>query len=127
MLSRQQYGYTWVPSALMAPVSMAPGVTIPGATEYNPSEPPKGAILVSTNPANYPPFIKTTVPTPTSDPTSLVGASEGAGYYQAFPQAIAILVNGQEYTADPRGTFTFHTSQSPFAPGGVTAWFTINS
>src|SRR5580693_2441277 len=36
MSQRQQYGYTWVPSALMAPVTMAPGVTQPGAIGYDP-------------------------------------------------------------------------------------------
>lgn len=127
MSMRQMYGYPWVPSVLMPPITLAPGITQPGSTPYNPANPPKGAIMVSTNPANYPPFVTTPPVTPASEPTSLVGASEGAGYYQAYPQAVSILVNGQTYTADPRGTFTFHTSPSPFAPGGVTAWFTINT
>lgn len=126
MTLREQYGYTWVPSALMPPVQMAPGVPpLAGMAPYDPNNPPKGAIMVSVNPAAYPPFEKPVLPIPPGTPTSLVGINEGAGYYQAFPQAIAQLQDGEEYTADPRGKFIFHKSQSPFAPNGVSAWFTI--
>lgn len=129
MTMRQQFGYTWVPSALMAPVEMAPGITTPGAAPYNPNPPyPAGAIVVSTSLASYPPFNPPAPPTPPPvAPTSLVGIAEGAGYYQAFPQALAALINGQVYTADPRGAFTFHTANNPFAPNQVSCWFTINS
>ena len=57
MLSRQNFGYTWVPSAGMQGIQLVPGVTFPGMVPYNPLPPyPKGAIVVSTNPADFPPF-----------------------------------------------------------------------
>jgi len=43
---RETAGYTWVPSALQANVTEAPGLNTPGFTPYNPSNPPKGSILV---------------------------------------------------------------------------------
>jgi hypothetical protein len=46
MAARQSYGYTWVPSALQQPVSVAPGITGPGITPYDPKNPPKGSIEV---------------------------------------------------------------------------------
>ena len=44
---RQAAGYTWVPSALQAPVPVAPGINFPGLPSYNPNDPPPGSILVS--------------------------------------------------------------------------------
>jgi len=46
MQARQSYGYTWVPSALQAPVTAAPGITAPGLTPYDASNPPAGSISV---------------------------------------------------------------------------------
>ena len=43
---RETAGYTWVPSALQANVTEAPGLNTPGFTAYNPSNPPSGSILV---------------------------------------------------------------------------------
>ncbi len=43
---RESAGYTWVPSALQANVTEAPGLNTPGFTPYNPSNPPAGSILV---------------------------------------------------------------------------------
>jgi hypothetical protein len=43
---RQSFGYTWVPSALQAPVTAAPGITGLGITPYDPNHPPPGSILV---------------------------------------------------------------------------------
>lgn len=43
---RQQYGYTWVPSALQKPIELAPGLTMPGMDPYDPNNPPPGSILV---------------------------------------------------------------------------------
>jgi hypothetical protein len=43
---RQNFGYTWVPSALQTPVTAAPGITGLGITPYDPNNPPKGSILV---------------------------------------------------------------------------------
>lgn len=122
MKMRQDYGYTWVPSALMSPVQLAPGLVEPGLIPYDPSNPPPGAIIVTTTP--LPPFVKPASPgAPTAAPTSLVGKDEGGGYFQAFAAAIGKLKDGQEYPDDPRGVFIYHQSESPFAPKDITAWF----
>jgi hypothetical protein len=128
MLQRQQYGYTWVPSALMTPVTLAPGITQPGAISYNPNDPPPGAIKVSLNLADYPPFTPAVVPPPVVPATSLVGIAEGAGYYQATGNILpngTKLADGAQY-ADPtgRGNFIYHQSSSPFALNGIVQWFT---
>jgi hypothetical protein len=47
MEARAAAGYTWVPSALQQPVSVAPGVTYNQQT-YNPANPPQGSITVQT-------------------------------------------------------------------------------
>ena len=46
MTYRQQYGYSWVPSAGMPPVSVAPGITFNGQ-HYDPAIMPKGGLLVT--------------------------------------------------------------------------------
>jgi hypothetical protein len=56
MYQRLVDGYPWVPSALQPPVQAVPGISIPGVTSYNPKAPPNGAVSVSINPADYPPF-----------------------------------------------------------------------
>jgi hypothetical protein len=44
---RQSEGYTWVPSALQNPVSLAPGLAAMGTTSaYDPNNPPAGSIPV---------------------------------------------------------------------------------
>ena len=45
-LLRQGFGYTWVPSAMQAPVSAAPGITGGAIVPYDPANPPAGSILV---------------------------------------------------------------------------------
>jgi hypothetical protein len=40
MVERQNYGYTWVPSALQSPVTLAPGLSFPGLANYQPDNPP---------------------------------------------------------------------------------------
>lgn len=47
MIVRRNQGYTWVPSAQMDPVKVAPGVNFPGLVSYNPDNPPAGSIRVS--------------------------------------------------------------------------------
>jgi len=131
MSQRQQYGYTWVPSALMAPVTMAPGVTQPGAIGYDPNNPPPGAIKVSLKLADYPPFTAPSVPAPVVPATSLVGVAEGAGYFQATGNVLpngAKLTDGAQYI-DPsgRGNFIYHQSTSWTAPNGIVHWFTQSS
>ena len=44
--ARESYGYTWVPSALQQPIAEAPGISTPGATAYDPKNPPAGSIAV---------------------------------------------------------------------------------
>jgi hypothetical protein len=128
MTQRQQYGYKWVPSALMAPVTMAPGVNLPGAIAYNANNPPPGAIMVSVNLADYPPFTPPVAPAPVVPAVSLVGIAEGAGYFQAIGNTLqngSKLTDGAQYS-DPsgRGNFIYHQSASPFAPNGMVQWFT---
>ncbi len=43
---RQQYGYTWVPSAMQNPIELAPGLSMPNMDPYDPKNPPPGSILV---------------------------------------------------------------------------------
>jgi hypothetical protein len=56
MQLRQSYGYVWVPSALQPPIAVAPGLVVPGQPVYDPLHPPPGSIVVSVDPADYPPF-----------------------------------------------------------------------
>lgn len=43
---RESFGYTWVPSAMQASVTAAPGITGAGITPYDPNNPPPGSISV---------------------------------------------------------------------------------
>jgi hypothetical protein len=43
---RQGFGYTWVPSAMQAPVTAAPSLSGGSLTAYNPLDPPSGSIPV---------------------------------------------------------------------------------
>ena len=49
MTVRRNQGFTWVPSANMEPVRVAPGLTFAGLKTYDPQHPPAGAITVSTD------------------------------------------------------------------------------
>lgn len=40
------WGYKWVPTALMPPVTVAPGLKVPGMVSYDAEKPPIGAILL---------------------------------------------------------------------------------
>jgi hypothetical protein len=111
MKLRSDFGYTWVPAALQATVTIAPGLSAPGTVPYDPAHPPLGSIHVSLNPADYPPFNPPTVtpsPTATTDPVG--------------PQSIGVLYNsvpgdnfadGAKFT-DGRGTFLKHVVITPF-------------
>ena len=70
MTLRSNYGYTWVPSALQPAVTMAPGISIPGAVPYDPAHPPAGSIHVSTNIQDYPPFNPPAQPAPPTPPSN---------------------------------------------------------
>jgi hypothetical protein len=43
---RQDFGYTWVPSAFQNPIAEAPGINNNGLKPYDPSNPPSGSITV---------------------------------------------------------------------------------
>jgi len=111
MKLRQDFGYTWVPSALQPSITIAPGLSAPGAIPYDAAHPPSGAIHVSTNAADYPPFNPPAPPvpqTPCNDPVGL--------------QALGVLylsVSGETYPDgakfnDARGTFLKHVVITPF-------------
>lgn len=114
MTMRVNYGYTWVPSALQPPVSMVPGLSVPGVMVYDPTHPPAGSIKVSTNIADYPPFNppqpppSSSAPPPPSDP---VGIQSVGTLYQSIPGDV--LPDGSYYT-DSRGTFVKHVIPMPF-------------
>ncbi len=49
MMLRQGYGYTWVPSATQPNIVAGPGISFPGAPDYDPKNPPPGSIKVTTD------------------------------------------------------------------------------
>jgi hypothetical protein len=49
MVERQNYGYTWTPSALQAPVQLPPGLSFPGLPSYDAANAPAGSIKVTTD------------------------------------------------------------------------------
>jgi hypothetical protein len=122
MTMRAQMGYTWVPSALQPPISIAPGLTQPGVVSYNPSDPPPGSIQVSTNIADYPPFAPPVPPTaPTPPPADPVGVQSIGNIYTPVPGDT--YPNGATYT-DSRGTFQKVVILTPF--GRVSYWEMIS-
>jgi hypothetical protein len=112
MTMRAQFGYTWVPSALQPPVTIAPGLAQPGVVAYNPSDPPPGSIKVSTSIADYPPFIAPAQPPPQTPAGDVpVGLQSVGNIYLSVP--------GETYPddatyADSRGTFQKHIVVTPF-------------
>jgi|ERR1700722_10507269 hypothetical protein len=112
MQMRVQYGYTWVPSALQPPVSIAPGLAQPGVVSYNPLDPPAGSIKVSTNIADYPPFIPPPQPTPqTPSGSDPVGLQSIGNIYLSVPGET--YPDGATFT-DSRGTFQKNIVVTPF-------------
>ena len=111
---RVSFGFTWVPSALQPQVTIAPGVApLAGLIAYDPSHPPAGSIKVSTNPADYPPYV-TPVPAHAADPASSdpVGLAIGRQPVSFHPWATT-YPDGAQYT-DARGTFVKHVIITPF-------------
>ncbi len=49
MVQRQIDGYTWVPSGMQDSLPLGPGITFPGRQSYDPTSPPPGSIMVSTD------------------------------------------------------------------------------
>jgi len=114
MKLRSGFGYTWVPSALQPAVTIAPGLSAPGAVPYDPAHPPAGAIKVSVNIADYPPFDPPVPaqPTPaaTNDP---VGVQSVGVLYLSVPGET--YADGAKFS-DARGTFLKHIVMTPFGP-----------
>jgi hypothetical protein len=112
MTMRAQFGYTWVPSALQPPVTIAPGDEQPGVTAYDPLHPPAGSIEVSTNIQDYPPYFPAPLPAPQvpagNDP---VGLQSIGNIYLSIPGET--YPDGATFT-DPRGTFEKHLVVTPF-------------
>jgi len=112
MTMRAQMGYTWVPSALQPPVTIAPGLAQPGVVPYDPSNAPAGSIKVSTNIADYPPYAPPAQPMPQtpagSDP---VGLQSIGSIFLSVPGET--YQNGATFT-DSRGTFQKHVVVTPF-------------
>jgi hypothetical protein len=134
MTARVQYNMPWVPSLLQSPLGAPNGIALPGVgtqpgqTAYDPKRPPIGSIKVSLDSDAYPPFAPVVAPPPVIKPTSAVGLDEGFGYFGASVLARELydtgqLSDGQDYTSDPRGTFVFHATDSPFAPEHKSLWF----
>ena len=124
MTMRENYGYTWVPSALQSNVTVAPGVTQPGAVAYDPTHPPQGSIKVSINPADYPPYNPPPAPAP--------AAQLATGGDPVGPLSIGTLYlsvagdtspDGTKFT-DSRGTFLKHVTVTPF--GRTNYWEKIS-
>lgn len=120
---RVSQGYTWVPSALMPAVTIAPGIGAPGMVPYDANNPPPGAIKVSVNISDYPPFKPTSppvsVPNAQSDP---VGLQSLGNLYLSVPGET--YADGQRYTDDPRGVFLKHVVITPF--GRTNYWEKIS-
>lgn len=117
---RGSYGYTWVPSLLQAPVSIAPGVAQPGTMPYDPGKPPAGSILVSLNAVDYPPFVVVAPPAPAPQ-TNVVGTCYPAvGVCNVGPALPAGITDGTIVTANGQN-YVFHAVQTPF---GTSKYFT---
>lgn len=109
MVDRAEFGYTWVPSLLQAPPAIAPGVSEPGVTAYDPNSPPPGSIKVSTNPSDYPSLVPPQAPpTPITELVGIpvFGPGVGQTYYTVSGD------NSPDGTIfnDSRGTFTKHVT-----------------
>jgi hypothetical protein len=118
MRLREQYGYTWVPSALQPPIQEPPGIVVPGLQPYDPNNPPPGSIKVSLNVADYPAY-----PTPPAPTPDYVGPLNFGNVY--FSIGNDPIPDGATVT-DSRGTFLKHRQvvQTPFGPM-VNGWYTL--
>jgi hypothetical protein len=112
MRLRRDYGFTWVPSALQPPVSIAPSLTMPGTAPYDPNAAPPGSIKVSLDPADYPPFNPPAPPAPAP-----VQSGSPVG-----DQSVGNIYHGQAWDSapdgtvvvEPRGKFLKHRIATPF-------------
>jgi hypothetical protein len=112
---RQQLGFAWVPSAFQAPLSGMPGTSLPI---------PPGAIKVSTNAADYPPFDP---PAPPQIPaTNVIGWQVFGKVYTFGPGALAngkpMVTDGQVVTQDGI-QYSAHVTTGSLLGMGVTIYF----
>jgi len=108
MKLRGDLGYTWVPSALMPNITIAPGLMMAGTTPYDPNSPPSGSIKVSVDAKDYPAFER---PVEVKTPESQVGPQSIGNLY--------LTVAGDTSPADSvvveaRGKFVKRVKASPF-------------
>ena len=120
MQLRQSYGYTWVPSALQPPISIAPGVVVPGQPVYDPNHPPAGSIRVSVKPSDYPPFDPIAPPKPPSGTTDVVGAAILGMPKMFYALGKAPTWPDGTFATDSRGKFRLHRALGPM---GASVWF----
>ena len=121
MKLREAYGYTWVPSLLQPPPVLAPGIVAPGIASYDPSNPPVGSILVSSDESHYPPFAP---PAPVVVPTAVPAkpmftVSQGPGRYSVLPGDSSPV--GTPYDG-PEGSFIKKSVAGPF---GAWTWWEV--
>lgn len=121
MQMRQQFGYTWVPSALQPSVAEAPGVNQAGTVSYNPLAPPPGSVKVSLNLADYPPFAPVAAATTAVQTADPVGQQSLGNIYLSVKGDTS--PDGTKYT-DSRGTFLKHLVATPF---GANAYWQLLS
>ena len=123
MLTWLDLGYTWMPSALQDPLTVAPGLNDQHDPPYDPLNPRPGSIKVSIDLDDYPPFVKPVVKPP--DPTlslSPVGALLHDKVYSNkpwdhYPDGAVTGQNG--VPADSRGVFTKQLIPNPFYAAAV--------
>ncbi len=109
MQMRKAYGFTWVPSALMPNIEIAPGLISHGLSPYDPDSPPTGSIKVSVDAKDYPKYDRP-VPVATT-PASIVGKHSIGNLYltvsgDASPSGTVF--------ADERGKFIKRVQAGPF-------------
>jgi len=119
MRYREMYGWKWYPSLIMShylpPGTVVP-VEVPGYKPYTDAA-PEGAVKVSTNIADYPPYEK---PVPVVVPDlPLVGGLMIADLFLGGPGDSQSIPSGYEST-DSRGTFVKVVIANPF--GGARYW-----
>ena len=111
---RQQLGFTWVPSALQPPLNGQIGT---GA-------PPPGAIRVSVNAADYPPFDPPAPPVLQS--TNVVGWQIFGNIYTYGPGAIVnaqIMVTDGQIVAQGGTQYKAHVTNGVLLGMGVAVYF----
>ena len=122
MFLREQYGYTWVPSLMQPPVLISPGLNNLPVTPYDPKHIPAGAIKVSLDLDDYPPFTPVVIP-PDQTPTSVIGVWQGVGniWTVAMHADTSKLKNMEKVNGGDKGNFVYHLVKTPF---GFNEYFT---